>query len=156
METKIKGFFQTVIRYLDEHERISNTCCRLQAQIEDHKSQYQMIEIMNPTDFQLDSINERLKILVLKKLSDKISDLWQTLEENVSWFHEKSRLLNKKLEKCLESDEIKSQSLEHGEYITWMSLICSIVEKQALKAQYLILQGTKKIHSEGGGAGGNH
>lgn len=144
MEAKIEGFFQTVIRYLDEQERISNTCCRLQAQIEDHKSQYQMIETVNPTDFELDSMNERLKMLVLKKLSDRISDFWQTLEENVSWFDEKSQLLNKKLEKCLESDQIKNQSLEQGEYITWMAQICSIIDKQALKVQYMILHGTKK------------
>ena len=57
MEAKIDGFFQTVIRYLDKVESISNTCSKLQAQIEDHKSQYQMIESVNPSEFQKDSIN---------------------------------------------------------------------------------------------------
>jgi len=151
MEAKIDGFFQTVIRYLDEQERISKTCIKLQAQIEDHKSQCQMIENVNPVEFQLDSINERLKILLLKKLTDKINDYWQMLEENVSWFHEKSELLSKKLEKCLESDQIKNQNLEHGEYITWMSQICSIIEKQDLKVQCMIFKnGAKKsIEKEG-------
>jgi hypothetical protein len=144
MEAKIDGFFQTVIRYLDKVESISNTCSKLQAQIEDHKSQYQMIESVNPSEFQIDSINERLKSLLLKKVADKISDFCQKQEESVLWFQEQSDLVNKKLEKCLESEQIKSQSLEYGEYITWMSECCTLIGKYALKAQYFNLQNPKK------------
>ena len=117
MEAKIDGFFQTVIRYLDKVESISNTCSKLQAQIEDHKSQYQMIESVNPSEFQIDSINERLKSLLLKKVADKISHFCQKQEERVLWFQKQSDLLNKK--HYLESEPITSRSLEDGEIITW-------------------------------------
>ena len=141
MEAKIDGFFQTVIRYVENIETISNICSKLQAQIEDHKSQYQMIESVNPSEFQIDSINERLKSLLLRKLIDKISDLCQKQTENVSWFQEQSDLLKKKLEKCLETEEIKSRSLEYGEHITWMAECCTLIEKQALQVTQ-----SEKVH----------
>ena len=146
MDTKIDGFFQTVIRYLDEVELISNNCSRLQTHIEEHKSQYQMIESVNPSDFNIDSIDDRLKRLLLKKSADQINDSCQKLEDKVSWFSEKSDLLSKKLEKCLQTDQIKNQCLEDGEYITWMSDSCNIIRNHALKVQ--IVQNSKFIQGE--------
>ena len=121
-----------MIRLLSEFEAKSEHLECLQNQIQDHEKQFKMCQSVNPKDFALESINGKLKLLILRKLNDKICDLKEKMSENVQFFKQNSQLLSHKLEKCLASD------IEDGEMVTFMAEICTKISEFAFKTQFLL------------------
>ena len=104
MDSKIAGFFQTLQRFLDEQESKTETCQKIIDQIRDHEEQFSVCQKFDVTTLQLQSMNEKFKLLLLSKLCDRINDLAEKLSDNSTWFKSHAELLEKKMEKCLQGE----------------------------------------------------
>ena len=147
MEAKFDGFFSTVTRLLEETEVKSEQFAKIQNQIEDHKNQLKICQKVDVKDFNSKCLDEKLKYLLICKISEKISDYYQKLSDISSSFEQSSDLLAKKLEKIIEVQV--TYDSQYAQFLTYTAEICEIFKQFSLKFEYLIDYPIKNDDNEG-------
>jgi len=146
MEAKIQGIFQTISRILLEYQKRTELCTKLKNQIEDHNKQLQICQSINIEDLNINYITEETKILLLKKLEDKLNNLHTDLESQIQWFESNCELVQNKLKKCFDQNisPNSEENIKICQQMTQISEISHLLNNHAQKCKYLVDQNSNE------------